>query len=111
MGDAQSLSMMNVNLGILFKAQGQYKQVIEHYLAAYETYKKLKLPEETAFCEANLGSIYYYTQQHDSCIYYSKKAEKALLEQQNLQFLQVTQGNAGLGLLAKINCKKLKVIS
>lgn len=108
LGDEQSLAMMNVNLGILFKAQGQYKQVIEHYKAAYQTYKKLKIPEETAFCEANLGSIYYYTKQYDSCIYYSEKAEKALLAQNNLQFLPVAQANAGLGLLAQNKLKEAK---
>lgn len=108
LGDEKSLAMMDINIGILFKAQGQYKQAIEHYKSAYSTYKKLKLPEEIAFCEANLGSIYYYTQQYDSCIFYSQKAEKALLEQNNLQFLPVAQANAGLGHLAKRNLQHAK---
>lgn len=99
LGDEEHLAMMNVNLGILFKSQGQYKQVIQHYKDAYAIYNRLKLPAEIAFCEANLGSVYYYTKQYDSCVYYSLKAEQALLEQKNLQFMPVAQANAGIGYL------------
>lgn len=95
----EHLAMMNINLGILFKSQGQYKQVIQHYKDAYTIYKRLEYPAEIAFCEANLGSVYYYTKQYDSCIHFSLKAEKALLEQKNLQFMPVVQANAGLGYL------------
>ncbi len=99
--DDEHLAMMNVNLGILFKSQGQYDQVIRHYRDAYSIYKRLKLPAETAFCEANLGSVFYYTRQYDSCVYYSLKAEKALLVQKNLQFRPVALANAGIGFLAQ----------
>ncbi len=99
-GDDEHLAMMNVNLGILFKSQGEYAQVIRHYKDAYSIYKRLKLPAEIAFCEANLGSVYYYTKQYDSCVYYSLKAELALQEQKNLQFMPVAQANAGIGYLA-----------
>ncbi len=101
LGDEEHIAMMNVNLGILFKSQGQYKQVIQHYKDAYVIYNRLKLPAEIAFCEANLGSVYYYTRQYDSCVYYSLKAERALLEQENLQFMPVAQANAGIGYLAQ----------
>lgn len=99
LGDDEHVAMMNVNLGILFKSQGQYGQVLRHYRDAYAIYTRLKLPGESAFCEANLGSVYYYTRQYDSCIYYSLKAERALLQQNNLQFAPVAQANAGLGYL------------
>lgn len=99
-GDDEHLAMMNVNLGILFKSQGEYAQVIRHYKDAYAIYNRLKLPAEIAFCEANLGSVYYYTKQYDSCVYYSLKAEQALQEQKNLQFMPVAQANAGIGYLA-----------
>src|SRR5690606_27436774 len=81
------------------KAQGEYDKVIGYYREAYEVYKSLSMPAEIAFCEANLGSVFSYTKQYDSCIYYSVRAEKAFTAQNNLQFLPVAQCNAGLGYL------------
>ncbi len=95
-GDPEKQALVSVNLGILFKAQGEYAKVVEYYHDAYAVYRQLNMPAESAFCEANLGSVYYYLQQYDSCLYYSLKAEKALNEQRNLQFLPVTQVNAGM---------------
>ncbi len=108
LGDDEHLAMMNVNLGILFKSQGQYKQVIRHYKDAYAIYKRLKLPAEIAFCEANLGSVFYYTMQYDSCVYYSLRAEQALQQQNNLQFMPVAQANAGLGYFEQGKLKEAK---
>lgn len=109
LGDEEHIAMMNVNLGILFKSQGEYKQVIQHYKDAYAIYNRLKLPGEIAFCEANLGSVYYYTKQYDSCVYYSLKAEQALLEQKNLQFTPVAQANAGIAYLEQGKLSQAKI--
>jgi signal transduction histidine kinase len=90
---------------VLFKGQGEYKKVISYYREAYSIYVKIDRPIEAAFCETNLGSVFYYTQQYDSCVYYSLKAEKALAEHNYIQIQPVAQGNAGLGYfgLGKIN--------
>lgn len=86
------------NIGIVLKAQKEFKKVIGYYHQALAIYLKLGNKFGVAACHANLGSVYFNLNQYDSALIYSQKAANELEAINNKQFLAAAICNVGMAL-------------
>lgn len=88
--------MVLSNIGIVLKAQGDYKQALSYYKQALVFYRELGEKLGETACHANLGAVYFNLAKYDSALYYSLLAEKEFTEQNVQQFLPTALVNAAV---------------
>lgn len=98
LNDRSKIAMGISNIGIVLKAQKEYKKVVGYYHEALSIYQSLGNKFGVAACHANLGSVYFYLPNYDSSIYYSLLATREFEEQNNRQFFSNIIGECWNGL-------------
>lgn len=92
--DKRGMGTSRINIGSVLSEQGDFKNSKRYFDEALSIFKSIKNTEEECATLVNIAEWHYYQQEHDSAIYYYKKAKEIAIRDHYPD--QVTQINNGL---------------